>query len=233
MERIKPRAISSKARKEKDEDRKKDEFGAKDHLTKDEVYRLAEAAPEPHVRNELLIKMMFWTGPRVSEVLRVDIGDDGTLDGPGSDIDPDKPRIVYYSSKSDEAYPMSYPRQEINPLLRDWVRNGRLRYKRATDTNRLFVGRKGPTSKSRVSDMIDKAAKGAGLQEPKRECVDGRTYHRVTPHILRHSFAMHYLNEKGVPLGDIKDALNHSSVETTEDFYAESTEERMIDVFGG
>lgn len=234
MNRIETKAIKKKARRAKSESEKKDEMGSKDYLTKKEVYELAENhVPDPTDRNELLVKLMFWTGVRISELIRIEIDDDGTLDGPNSDIDPSEPSITVYAPKNDKPRTVSYPRSEINPLLRDWVSHGRLRYKYADKSSKLFLGLKKPITESGVRYVIEEAAKDMGIQEVKRESVDGREYHRVTAHLLRHSHAMYYHNEEGVPLDDLKDHLGHYSVSTTEEHYAEGTKEKMIDTFGG
>lgn len=215
------------------EKKRRNDGGPKDHLTKDEVYELAENhVPDPTDRNELLVKLLFWTGVRISEALSIEIGRDGTLDGPDSDISPTVPKIRVYRQKTGSTDTVSYPREELNPLLRDWVRNGRLRYKSATDTQALFVGAKGDLTQSRAVDIVREAAEKMGIQTSKTEAVDGRTYNRVTPHLLRHSHAMHQHNVEGVSLDAIKEHLGHSKVETTEQFYTEGTEEKIIDVFG-
>ncbi|WP_336327388.1 tyrosine-type recombinase/integrase [Halovenus sp. HT40] len=214
------------------DERKKHDSGPKDHLTKAEVYELAEDhVPEPRDRNELLVKLMFWTGCRVSEVLNVTIGDDGSLDGPNSDVFPDVPKIQVYRSKSDSVDVVGYKSKELNPLLYDWCRKGRLRYKCSFDTDALFIGRKGELTQSRVNDIINEAAENMGIQESNRESVDGRSYKRVTPHIFRHSCAMYYRNEEGRTLDDIKAQLGHSKAKTTEEFYSEETEERVVELF--
>jgi len=232
IDRIERQAIKSKAEEALSESERKANRGAKDYLSKAEVYELAEHAPEPTDRNELLIKLMFWTGLRVSEAVRIDIGQDDSLDGEGSDIYPDVPKIHAYGVKERNPKVVSYPRSELNPLLEDWVRHGRLRYKCAEDTNRLFVGRKKPLTESGVGRVVDFAAQNAGMQEVKGVTRDGREMKRITPHILRHSHAMYQHNVKGVPLDTVSDHLGHSSVSTTEEFYAESTEETIVSTFG-
>jgi len=68
----------------------------------------------------------------------------------------------------------------------------------------LFEGHvKGqPLSRRRFHDYVVTAAKRAGVTKP------------VSPHILRHSFATHLL-EDGVPLRIIQDMLGHANVSTT------------------
>ena len=208
--------------------------GPKDHLKKSEVYELAEEhIPDPTDRNELLVKLLFWTGLRISEALQIEIGTDGRLDGPESDVHPDVPKIVVWRQKTEDRGVVSYPSEELNPLLRNWVRNGRLRYKCADSERALFIGRKGALTQSRAVQIIKDAADNMGIQETKTEAADGREYHRVTPHLLRHSHAMHQLNVEEVPLDAIRDHLGHSQVETTEQFYTEGTEDKIINTFGG
>ena len=60
--------------------------------------------------------------------------------------------------------------------------------------------------------QVWKIIKDAGMAQLKR---------RVTPHTLRHSTAMAIRNNGGSD-DDVKDALDHSSVEVTEEFYAEA-----------
>lgn len=215
------------------EKKQRADSGAKDYLKKDQVYEMAEDhVPEPTDRNELLVKLLFWTGLRISEALLIEIGTDGRLNGPRSDVDPDTPKINVYREKSDEAGVVSYPSTELNPLLRDWCRNGRLRYKCADSKRALFIGRKGRLTQSRAVKIVKDAADSMGIQDTKTEAKNGREYHRVTPHILRHSHAMHQLNMEGVAIDAIKDHLGHANVDTTEKFYAEGTEERIVDTFG-
>ncbi|MHB8552496.1 MAG: tyrosine-type recombinase/integrase [Thermoplasmataceae archaeon] len=52
---------------------------------------------------------------------------------------------------------------------------------------------------------------------------------RVTPHTIRHSVAMAIRNNGG-SYDDVKDALDHSSVEISEEFYAEADLEKKREV---
>lgn len=221
MERVEKDAMRKKAREAMSAAEKKEEDGPPAHLSREEVYELAEHAPTPSDRNALLIKLMFWTGIRASEAELIDI----------QDIDFDPPRIEIYSPKTDSTRTVSYPASEINPELRDWIHNGRLRYKAADESDRLFIGPKGGITTHRINEIVREAAKSAGLQKEARTTKDGLTRSESTAHILRHSHAMHYLNEEGKSLEVISQHLGHSSVNVTQRFYAQSTDETIINEF--
>lgn len=221
MERVDNGAMKKKARNAMSAQEKKDENEPPAHLSKVEVYELAENVGPPSDRNSLLIKLMFWTGIRASEAELIEIGD----------IDLEAPSISVYSPKTDSTRTVSYPAPEINPELRDWIHNGRLRYKDADTSDRLFLGEKGPINKHRINKVVRNAADTAGHQKEERTTKDGNTRLESTAHILRHSHAMYYLNEEGKNMEDISRHLGHSSLSVTEQFYAQTTDKRLIDEF--
>ena len=70
---------------------------------------------------------------------------------------------------------------------------------------------------ARVSEFADLTVHDIRLQPPALAAVD------VSPHVLRHSKAMH-LYEAGVPLPYIRDILGHVDLTTTEIYARASTE---------
>jgi len=222
MERVDRGAMKKKARKAMSAEEKKNENEPPAHLSKEEVYEVAENVGSPKDRNSLLVKLMFWTGIRASEACLIEIE---------NDINLDKPKITAFSPKTEEPRPVTYPAKEINPELRDWIHNGRLRYKDADTSDRLFLGVKGPITEHRINEIVREAADAAGHQQEKRTTKAGNTRSEATSHILRHSHAMHYLNEEGKNIEDISAHLGHSSVKVTEKFYAKTTEERILNEF--
>lgn len=221
MERVDKDAMKKKARDAMSMEEKKHENKPPTHLSKAEVYEVAENVGAPTDRNSLMVKLMFWTGIRASEAQLIEIGD----------IDFDTPKIEIYSPKTDSTRTVSYPAQEINPELRDWIHNGRIRYKAADESDRLFIGAKGPITTHRINEIVREAAEAAGHQAEARTTKAGNTRSESTAHLLRHSHAMHYLNEEGKELEVISQHLGHSSVSVTERFYAQSTEDTIVNEF--
>jgi len=66
----------------------------------------------------------------------------------------------------------------------------------------LFPGKQNSISKDRVRNMIKEYTKKAGIKE------------RITPHVLRHSFATEMYHNK-VPLEAIRDMMGHCSIAET------------------
>ncbi|MGD0952440.1 MAG: tyrosine-type recombinase/integrase [Methanotrichaceae archaeon] len=73
----------------------------------------------------------------------------------------------------------------------------------------VFEGRhSGHISTRQIETILDEIATHAGLQNTK----SGRN--RITPHLLRHSFAIWTL-EAGIDVGNLQQQLGHSSLATT------------------
>jgi len=221
MERIERQTIKSRAREAMTDAEKKNENSPPPHLSKDEVYEVAESVGPPKDRNSLLVKLLFWTGIRASEAELIE----------WDDINLDEPSIRIYSPKTDTSRTVSYPASELNPELRDWWYNGRLRYKTADESERLFIGLRGPITTHWINKIVREAATESGHQTEARTTKAGNTRSEATSHLLRHSHAMHYLNHTDTELEAISQHLGHSSVSTTEQFYAQSTKDRIVREF--
>jgi len=194
-------------------------------LSHDEVRRLFEALPGT---SRLMAELAYGSGLRVTELLRLRV----------QDVDLARMRVTVRAGKGDKDRPTVLPHRLVGPLkahidrLRGlwekdreagapgvWVPEGLARkYQGAGEQwvwQWLFPSRElsvdplsGVRRRHHVLDgAFQKAIKRAGEQAG----IDKR----VTPHVLRHSFATHLL-ENGVDIRTVQDLLGHESVETTQ-----------------
>lgn len=186
------------------------------YLKPSQVDELAKAAGR--LRDELIIRLLFQTGLRVSELCEIRMDD---LDRAQRSINVRgkgrKNRTVYYQPS-------------LDILVDTWIQERRPAIYHAEDSDYLF-----PTSHSEnitrvtVAEFIREAAEDAGHQDVYTTDKDGVERHSITPHVLRHSFAMEAISSDG---GDwdvytLSQALGHSSAEITTSTYLHDDEEEV------
>ncbi|MDR2966598.1 MAG: tyrosine-type recombinase/integrase [Methanobacteriaceae archaeon] len=138
------------------------------------------------LRNKLILALLYSSGLRISELVTL-ITKDIDLDERTMRIrgKGEKDRIVLFDN-------------EVKKLIILY-----LEFKK-TDTDYLFLNRfNKPLTPRYIQIMIKKYAKTAGIKK------------KVTPHILRHSFATHLL-KNGVDIRVIQQLLGHSNLSTTQ-----------------
>jgi len=143
-------------------------------------------------RNKAMLELMYSSGLRVSELINLELSDIDLNNnyvrcfGKGS-----KERIVpvgEYSSKYLSIYINEY---------RDSMKKGYY-------TEKIFLNKNGTKiSRQGFFKIIKKIAKDKDINK------------NITPHMLRHSFATHLLNN-GADLRTIQEMLGHSSISTTQ-----------------
>ena len=103
--------------------------------------------------------------------------------------------------------------------LRRYIREGRLELiKGNRETNALFLNRLGSRLSTRsVNNILDRYAKLAGLER------------RVTPHVMRHTFATHLL-DGGADLRTVQELLGHADLSTTQ-IYTHVSQARAKEVY--
>lgn len=180
-------------------------------LNTDEAKALVES-PELYdvlaIRDRAILELLYSSGLRVSELTSLKL-DSVSLEneiikvkGKGG-----KERIVPFGQKAKAAL-MKYldKRKEL------------LSGKKLIESDHLFLNYKGEPITSRSIDRIVKKYRTkAGLSK------------KVSPHILRHSFATHLL-EGGADLRVIQELLGHSSLSTTQN-YTHISVDRLMEVY--
>lgn len=157
-----------------------------DILSGREVVRLLNEIRTPKYR--ALVTTTYGAGLRISEACRLCVGD----------IDSDRMLIhIRDSKRGRDRYVMLS--KVLLEVLRDYWRLTR------PAGPQLFPGRtaQGCVSPQSVRLALKRAAAAAGIRK------------RVTPHILRHSFATHLL-EAGTDIRTIQALLGHRALRTTE-----------------
>ncbi len=180
-------------------------------LSTETVRRLLESIDPQELpygaRDRAILEMLYGSGLRVSELtsLRPEQIDweDGFLRITGKG---DKTRYVPLGGEAARAL-NNYRNHARGMLLREGQRDPRV----------LFLSRRGTQlTRERIRQIIKQRAAQAGIPE------------NVFPHILRHSFATHLL-ENGADLRAIQDMLGHSDLSTTQ-IYTHVEQKRLVQI---
>lgn len=194
------------------------------YLSEEEVAAMVENVPTPTLRSELIVRLLYETGVRRMELATIEI----------AQVDREAREIQVYADKTDEWRTVSFsnslreplsvwiegPRKdepgwhEDNPYLFPSLRN------RETDTDHI--------SGETIRKTVIEAAESAGLQESYGTDSQGQTQNTITPHVLRHTFAVHAA-ENGVPAPHLQTILGHHSLDITQ-IYASIAEEDAVAV---
>ena len=183
------------------------------YLTPAEVQQMIE---NRSVRDELIIRLMFQTGMRVSEVTHVRIDDINRTD-----------RSIRIRGKGAKNRTVAY-QPTLDVLLNQWLNVHREAVFHAPNSVYLFPTRNSERiSALTVRDIVLNAAEDAGLQDVYDTSVDGHELRLITPHTLRHSFAMAAL-DRGMNLKLLSSALGHADVSVTADTYLHVSDKQII-----
>jgi site-specific recombinase XerD len=138
-------------------------------------------------RYQAIAVTMYGAGLRISEAIALQV----------ADIDASRGVLHVRHGKGDK------PREaKLSPTLYGWLRDYWVREQPARPY--LFASRRTgkPPTQETVRKAIAQAAKDAWIKK------------RITPHVLRHSFATHLL-EQGTDLRVVQVLLGHESIQTT------------------
>ncbi len=164
-------------------------------LSVEEVKRLLEAPDTSSplgLRDRAMLELSYSSGLRVSELVSLLVFDTNI-------------QVGYVKVRGKGAKERLVPMGEYAKEALDlYLKKGRPRLVRNNDEAHVFLNKRGrPLTRQRFWQIIKEYALKAGLS------------FRITPHVLRHSFATHLL-ERGADLRTVQMLLGHASLSTTQ-----------------
>ncbi|SDB91773.1 integrase/recombinase XerD [Pelagirhabdus alkalitolerans] len=177
-------------------------------LNSEEVDRLLSIQPSDPLasRNKAMIELMYGTGLRVSELVQLNIHDLHLLMG--------FVRCLGKGNK-ERMIPLGDIAQEA---LTVYIEEARNQLVKKTNTDALFVNQHGrPLTRQGFWKILKKIAHEKGIKK------------NLTPHMLRHSFATHLL-ENGADLRSVQEMLGHVDISTTQ-IYTHITNKRLKTIY--
>ena len=178
-------------------------------LNYQEIMTLIDVLPLDNalnVRNRLIIELLYDTGLRVSELVNIKIND--------LDLNNKCIKVLGKGSKERLGYFGEYALDLLNLYLNEY-RHILLHGK--TSPYLILNNRGGGITTRSVQKIVDDVLQKSALKN------------KVTPHVLRHSFATHLLNN-GADIKTVQELLGHSSLSTTQ-IYTHITSERLKNVY--
>ena len=168
---------------------------------------LAQPSPlEPKgIRDKAMLEVMYATGIRVSELISLDI----------DHVNLDSGVIKCQSGKKSRAIPL-YP--EALKALTAYIKEVRSFLVAAPAERALFVNISGARMSRQGFWKILKHYQAAA-----------RIDKEITPHTLRHSFAVHLL-ENGADLGSVQELMGHSDISSTQ-MYTQMVDQHLKQVY--
>ena len=180
-------------------------------LSVQEVERLLD---EPNLgtldgyRDKTMLELLYATGMRVSELVNV----------PVKNVDMKMQYVIVMGKGSKERMlPLGRTALHYLEYYLSVVRPQLLHGKLDAAAELFVTGWGGPMTRERFYEIIVAYGKSAGISK------------RVTPHMLRHSFATHLLNN-GTDLRIVQELLGHADISTTQ-IYTHLDVERLREVY--
>ncbi len=176
-------------------------------LSKEDVIKIIQAAKP--IRDKLIIALFYYTGLRLGELASLRL----------NDVEVEKGLIHVMRGKGNKERWVRYSKEDLGMLVDLWLKE-RGSYPNADD--HFFLSRhpwqckkKGSKINSKgIQVILHNAAKRAGVLKVVGTSADGKPLYNVSPHVLRHTFATHAI-EDGVRFEDIQRLMGHSKPSTT------------------
>lgn len=174
------------------------------YLEPEEIDLLAENAPNPKLRNELIIRLLYQTGLRRGEMAETRL----------KDVDTEERSISVHATKTHLNRTVYY-QPSLDTLMNRWVNVERKALATAGSEYLFPTFKTEQIAPKQLSRTVKKAANAAGLQSQVYTNAAGQEQMKVTAHVLRHSFAVQSL-KNGMDTRTLQKLLGHAKIETTE-----------------
>ena len=171
----------------------------------EELFNVCDLETPIGQRDRLLLEMLYATGVRVGELVKIKI----------DDIDFGRKNIIILGKGNKERY-VTYG-EYCEEALKNYIQDGRVALN-IKDSNTLFLNNQGGDLTERgVRYILDQLIQKTSIQK------------KISPHMIRHSFATHLLNE-GCDLLTVQKLLGHESIKATQ-IYTHVTTDRLKEVY--
>jgi integrase/recombinase XerC len=153
-------------------------------------------------RDKLIIEILYSTGMRKAELLNLE----------EKDFDYSKGEVrVFGKRRKERIIPLH---KDLIYLIKEYCNE---RNSLGVSNSKLFINKKlSPLSRFQLDSIVKKDLSSAQVE-------------RKSPHVLRHTFATHLLNE-GADIMNVKELLGHASLEATQ-IYTHNTIEKLKNVY--
>ncbi len=171
----------------------------------EELFNVPDTRTPLGQRDSLILEMLYATGVRVGELVNIKV----------SDIDLGRRNIIILGKGNKERF-VTYG-EYCEDILKTYLNNGRALLN-IKDSDYLFLNNNGGQLTDRgVRFILDKLIQKTSLNK------------NISPHMIRHSFATHLLNE-GCDLLTVQKLLGHESIKATQ-IYTHVTTDRLKEVY--
>jgi len=187
--------------------------GGPSYLPAEDIPKLYRNVPAPVKRNRLILKLLYQTGVRRNECATIRLDDIQPIENQEITIRAEnsksgKQRTVYY-------------KESLIPTLREWIDGGyRDSEGKAGQSEYLLPTRESAhIHPNHITQIVKQAAEDAGLQAHVYTDSGGKRRDKVTPHTLRHSYAVNMLKPPNpVDVRTLQGLLGHSDLSVTEQY---------------
>lgn len=171
----------------------------------EELFRVPDTNTSLGQRDLLLLEMLYATGVRVGELVNIKV----------KDIDLGRRNIIILGKGNKERY-VTYG-EYCEDILKQYLNDGYILLNK-TGSDYLFLNNNGGNLTERgVRYILDELIKKTSINK------------KISPHMIRHSFATHLLNE-GCDLLTVQKLLGHESIKATQ-VYTHVTTDRLKEVY--